>query len=193
MRKLTILLDLDDVLNNQNELWIQELNVRYRRGVRYEDITGWDMGRFFPRLSARQLYAPAISGELVDKMKPTPGSQDYTWKWYSAGHNLIVVTATSSQDIDKKIAWLYKNFKWFDMKNLISTQRKQLIKGDILIDDGLHNLQRDNQLGIEPQYVKVCMDRPWNRSANLLDGIHRVHNFEEADGIVQLLAKKRGT
>lgn len=193
MKKLTMLLDLDDVLNNQNELWISELNVKHNRNVKLENITEWDMSNFYPGISKIDLYEPVCSGRLVHQMRPTPGSVDYTYRWYSAGHDLLIATSTSVDNIAMKVKWLYKYFKWFDEKNLIVTHHKQLLRGDIAVDDGIHNLLPDNLTGIEPQYVGLCMDRPWNRSFDCLQhGIHRAHNFKEIDDVVQILARKKG-
>lgn len=192
MRKLIILLDLDDVLNNQNELWLAELNRLYNKNVKPEDIRSWDITKAFPALTESQIYEPVTSGRLVWKMTAPHDAVEYTNCWHNNGHTLFIVTATHTSNADAKVQWLYRNYPWFNEDRLIITRYKQLIMGDVLIDDGLHNLQRDKDIGTEPQYVKVCMDQPWNRrSSNLLEGIHRVHSFAEADGIVQLLSRRR--
>jgi hypothetical protein len=40
MRKLTILVDMDDVLNNLIERWVEELNILSGTSVAYEDKAG---------------------------------------------------------------------------------------------------------------------------------------------------------
>lgn len=193
MKKLTILLDLDDVLNNQDELWVAELNARHNRSVRLEDITDWDISKFYPGVCKIDLYEPVCSGRFVPQMRPTPGSVDYTYRWYSAGHNLMIATSTSTDNIEMKVKWLYRHFRWFDEKNLIVTHHKQLLRGDILVDDGIHNLLPDKLTGTVPQYVKLCMDRPWNRSFDCLKhGLHRIRSFEEIDCVIQILSRKKG-
>lgn len=193
MRKLTILLDLDDVLNNQDELWVTELNAKHKRSVKLENITEWDISKFYPGVCKTMLFDPVLSGRLVPQMSPATGSVDYTWRWHSAGHNLMVATSTSVENMAEKVKWLYKHFKWFDEKNLIVTHHKQLLRGDVLVDDGIHNLLPDELTDAAPQYVKLCMDRPWNRNFDcLIHGIHRVHSFKEVDGVIQILARKKG-
>lgn len=190
-RKLTILLDLDDVLNNQDELWVDELNRKFRRNVKLDTITDWDISKYYPGVDKIGLYEPVASGRLVSLMTPIQGSAEYTWRWYSAGHNILIATSTGAENVYEKVKWLYKHFKWFDEKNMIITHHKQLLRGDILVDDGVHNLLPDKMTGAEPQYVKLCMDRPWNRSFDCLKhGIHRVHSFEEIDRAIQVLARK---
>lgn len=64
--------------------------------------------------------------------------------------------------------------------HVIVTNNKSLIKGDILVDDGLYNLY-------EGSYLKVLLDKPWNRNVDkskLTDIVHRVYNWDE---IVRLI------
>lgn len=62
---------------------------------------------------------------------------------------------------------------------------KSLVNGDILVDDGLHNLY-------EGSYIKVLFDKPWNRNVDkskLTDIIHRVHDWDEIVGLVEDLCR----
>lgn len=188
MRKLIILLDLDDVLNDQNMLWINQLNARYGFKVKYEDITDWNMSKFYPGLTSKELYSPVLNPSLVRHMSPETGSAKITREWHNRGHTLIITTATSTKNVDAKCRWLKRHYDWFTYDRLILTHKKQLVCGDILIDDGVHNLLPDKETGIEPRYVKVCFDRPWNRSFDCIKhGIHRVHSFAEIDKIIRQL------
>lgn len=47
MRKLQILCDIDDVLNNLTVWWTLWLDANYHLNVSYEDITEWDMTKFY--------------------------------------------------------------------------------------------------------------------------------------------------
>lgn len=193
MGKLTILLDLDDVLNNQNELWIHELNRLYNRTVKYEDITAWEMEQFYPGIEGRHLAEPLFSDRLLSAMRPSREAVEYTWRWYCAGHHLVVVTATSLRNASSKVQWLYRNYRWFDERNFIITQKKQLIDGDILIDDGFHNFIADPQSGRIPAYTGICLDRPWNRGFDCLQyGVHRAKRFQDIDEAVELLSEVKG-
>lgn len=63
---------------------------------------------------------------------------------------------------------------------------ERMIKGDILIDDGVHNL-----LGGE--YTGVLMDAPHNADFHNEDvGIVRVHSWDEIYKVVEEIAKKGG-
>lgn len=191
MRKLVILLDLDDVLNNQNELWLAELNRLYNKNVKPEDIRSWDIPVAFPALNENQIYEPVTSGRLVWQMTAPRDAVEYTNCWHNNGHTLFVVTATHTRNADVKMQWLYRNYPWFNEDRLIITQHKQLIMGDVLIDDGLHNLLPNEHIGIKPSYAKICLYKPWNRTDWLLThGIYGVSNFAGADHIIRELEKR---
>ena len=74
-------------------------------------------------------------------------------------HEVYIVTANTSYNCgvcDDKIDFIKKFLPFFPIKNVIFINNKSLLNLDILIDDGLHNLE--NFKGI-----KVVFDRPWNQ------------------------------
>lgn len=187
MKKLTILLDMDDVLNNQNEVWVDTLNHRYGRNVTAEDITGWDMRLAFPGLNDEELYGPAYRGELVQYMMAPEDAVTYTKMWHANGHDLYVVTSTSVENADSKTQWLFRNYPWFDRDCFIMCHHKNLIFGDILVDDALHNLKDMKWMGANQNCVCICMDKPWNRCSE--NEFVRAKSFADIDAIVQKLEK----
>lgn len=187
MKSLTILLDLDDVLNNQNEVWVNALNQRYGRNVSVEDITDWDMRLAFPGLKDDDLYGPAYKGELVQNMKAPLDAVTYTNIWYANGHELYVVTSTSAENAEAKIQWLLKNYRWFDRDRFIMCHHKNLIFGDILVDDAIHNLKAMKWKGANPNCICACMDKPWNRCSE--NEFVRAESFADIDTVVQELEK----
>ena len=57
-----------------------------------------------------------------------------------------------------------------------------MIRGDVLIDDGIHNLEGGD-------YVKILMTAPHNRNYDAeANGMIRVHNWEEIEEILSQLA-----
>lgn len=51
MKKLTILFDADDTVENLSDCWIAMLNERYGTSVTPEDVHGWDISLAFPTLT----------------------------------------------------------------------------------------------------------------------------------------------
>ena len=66
---------------------------------------------------------------------------------------------------------------------MIVTNKKQLVRGDVLIDDGVHNL-------IGGEYYKILVDAPYNRAFDAEShGIRRVRGWDEIIAIIDELNK----
>ena len=69
MKKLTILIDMDDTLEDLLGAWVSYLNTQYGTNVHKEDIRQWDISVAFPSLSKTQVYEPI----LLDEDRPAKG------------------------------------------------------------------------------------------------------------------------
>lgn len=48
MKKLTILFDADDVVEDCTRVWVSLINEHYGTKTRYEDLRDWDVSLGFP-------------------------------------------------------------------------------------------------------------------------------------------------
>ena len=64
MRHLTILVDMDDTIENLAEAWVAYLNARHQTSTDLSDITDWDISKAFPTLTKEQVYAPLLEDAL---------------------------------------------------------------------------------------------------------------------------------
>ena len=96
---------------------------------------------------------------------------------YEKGHDLVVVTAVpanSRQCAWEKIEWVEHYLPFIGYDNFVATRRKSVVNGDLLFDDGPHNLREFTG--------KTCaMDAPYNRKAH---ADYRVHNWSEFKDLV---------
>ena len=60
MKKLTILFDADDTVENLSDCWIAMLNERYGTSVTPEDVHGWDISLAFPTLTKEQVFGVSL-------------------------------------------------------------------------------------------------------------------------------------
>ena len=150
MKKLTILFDADDTVENLSDCWIAMLNERYGTSVTPEDVHGWDISLAFPTLTKEQVFGVLHDDELWRRITPIPGSIEVLQKLYDEGHQLYMVTACN----------------------------KQMVRGDVLIDDAPHNL-------VGGEYAKILFDRPHNRSFDhVAHDALRVNTWEEIDQVI---------
>lgn len=181
MKSLTILIDMDDVLEDLVGCWIAELNAQHGTSVEMEDITEWRIANFFPTLTVEELYAPLFDPQMWGKLQAIPGAAENVKRLIDDGHTVRVVTATHYGTVLPKMErflYLYPFLKW---KNVIIASDKSMILGDVMIDDGVHNLENTS-------CAKILFDRPHNRSYDAeANGMVRVRTWDEIYDVISEL------
>lgn len=182
---MTILVDMDDVLEQLVKGWVEYLNERYGIHASPDDITEWNMERNFPTLTAEQVYGAIHEDDLWDHVYPMPGAVEALEKLIREGHQVYVVTATEYQSLRAKMEKvLFRYFPYLSWRQVIITQNKHMIKGDVLIDDGPHNLQGG-------EYKKILFHATHNSAFDEHTvGAIRVYNWQETYDEVQRIARE---
>ncbi|MBO6014090.1 MAG: hypothetical protein J6P48_01345 [Oscillospiraceae bacterium] len=171
---MTILVDMDDVLEQLVEGMLRYVNARYGTTVSPEDITEWNLAKAFPALTREMVYSPEYDEDFWKTVEPMPGADRILRKLLDEGHEIYVVTATEYETLKQKMEdLLFRWFPYLDWSHVIIAANKQMIRGDVLIDDGPHNLTGK---GIR----KILFDRPHNRSFDEKSvGAVRVKDWDE--------------
>lgn len=184
-RKLTILIDMDDTIENLIVCWIKKLNERYGTTVQYSDVICWDMAKIFPTLTKDQIFEPLFDETFWDEVQPIEGSVEYIQKLIDDGHSVYIVTNSHYNTLKPKMEKvLLRYFPFISWRNVIIASNKQMIMGDILIDDAIHNLTGG-------EYIKFLMDAPHNHSFNAEEnGMTRVHSWKEIYDLINNIIKE---
>lgn len=171
---MKILVDMDDVLENLSEAWIGYLNNEYGTDVDRDTVRDWDMRLSFPDLTPAQIYAPLYDDEFWLTVRPIPGAAEALEKIIADGHEVYVVTASNYTTIKTKMEEvLFKYYPFLDWRNVIVAYNKQMIRGDVMIDDGPHNL-------VGGDYGKILLDAPHNRNFDEKSyGVFRAKNWDD--------------
>lgn len=176
---MIILIDMDDTIEQLLKAWLKVANDRYGYTVRYEDVASWDLTEPYSGLTREQVYSIPDEPGFWGAVEPIEGAAEAIRRLMDAGHEVYIVTATTYRSVPEKMDDLL--FRWFPFitwEQVIITNRKQLIKGDVLIDDGIHNLEGGD-------YLKILMTAPYNRNYDAEgNGMIRVNNWEEAEAVV---------
>lgn len=184
-----ILCDMDDVLNNLTNVWLDALNTKYHgtrgyRIVRIEDIREFDICKYFPTLTVEQVFEPLDNPAIYEKLTPPPGSVRALKKWMDQGHDVRISTATYYLALRPKFVAFQRDFPFFRWEKhviVVPKEEKQYIRGDIAIDDYHGNL-------IGGQSKGVLVNRPWNVSFNEQEhGIIRAYNWDDVERDVDKL------
>lgn len=184
-RKFTILIDMDDTIEDLLGSWVEALNRKHGTSVHADDITDWDLTRFFPTLDRYEVFAPVFEDEFWGTVKPKKDAARYIKKLKDDGHTIYICTNSNYKTLKAKMdKVLFRYFDFLSWNDVIITNRKQLINADFLIDDAVHNL-------IGGKYKGILMDAPHNRDFNENEQqIIRVKSWEEIYELINRLTQE---
>lgn len=153
---ITVLIDIDDVIGDLLGAWCEWLNTTYVLDVKPDDITDWDISKFFPTLSKEQIFYPLHTELFWKDVKPKRGAVHYVKKLVTGGFKVFLCTTTDYKNVKPKFEYFVKvYFPFISWQQVIITSKKQMIKADFLVDDNIKNLQ-------DGDYVKILMSAPHN-------------------------------
>lgn len=182
MKKLTILIDMDDVLEELTETWISEINRKFGTSVKSSDVVSWDIAQYFPSLSKNQVFSPLHDPEFWNKLHTTKYAYDVVKQLIADGHKIRIVTASHPKTIVPKIDFLLKEFPYLKWNDVIIAHDKSLVSGDVMIDDGVHNL-------VNSPCRKLLFHRYHNQSYDAeANGMTRVFGWKEIYQIIKNMA-----
>ena len=177
---------MDDTIEHLSSAWIEYLNKRHSKSVNREDVNDWNLSLFYPDLLPEEVYAPLDEDDFWKTVMPIDGASEKIQKLINDGHDIYIVTSSSYKTLKSKMEnVLFKYFETIDWNHVIVCYNKQMIKGDVLIDDGIHNL-------VGGDYAKILMDAPYNRNIDdRLYGINRVYNWDEVYNLITSLNDRK--
>lgn len=176
---VTLLVDADDTIENLLPAWVAELNKISAKKVSPDDITEWDISRFFPELTPDEVFGILRSPEFWKKVTPKKDAKKFLKRLYDRGCEIFVCTNSNYETIKEKYEFVIKkHFPFIDWDHVIVCKEKQMINADFLIDDAPHNL-------VGGTYHKILFSAPHNKKYDAEgNGIKRVNNWEEIYDIV---------
>ena len=131
------------------------------------------------------MYAPLFEDDFWDCVKPIDGASETLQKLIADGHKVLIVTTSNYHTLASKMERvLFKYFPFLTWNDVIITSHKQLVNGDVLIDDGTHNLEGGN-------YFKILMTAQHNKKYDAeANGMFRVETWAEVYSAITLLAEE---
>lgn len=177
---ITILVDIDDTIEDLVGAWCTWLNDKHGTTTKPEDITDWDIKRFFRKLTTVQIFAPLLEEEFWETVKPREDARQYLRYLYDQKYNIYLCTSTTYQNVKMKHEKIVQRyFPFINWRHVIITYRKTMLKADYLIDDGIHNLEGGS-------YTKILMSAHHNESYDAeANGMFRVSNWSEVVDIIE--------
>lgn len=152
---MRIFIDVDGVLAKTSEKAIALYNKEHSQTVSVDDLIFWEYEKC-PKLKAEasEMFLREGFFKDIDLME---GAQEMVRALSKMGHDLIIATAVYQNGYVDRHEWLSKWFPEIPEKNYIFGTRKDLLAGDVILDDKVSNL-----IGGSTTF-SVLLDRPWNQ------------------------------
>lgn len=180
---MRFLLDCDGVLGAFPEEVVRFCNLYGRKracqDITDDDLTPWTIQDVVDHDILKSLGCEELQSRLDQHMIDTDfcrhmpvyrGAQAFVERLRGIGEVVIVTssyTAVPNWDAARR-AWLAEHFL-IPKLNVVFTSRKELVRGDYLIDDYTKNCESFGD-------GALCFDRPWNRA---FEG-KRIHSYADA-------------
>lgn len=177
-RRPVVVLDYDDVLFDFLGAVLDKYNKITKENIKKKQVRNWDLSTvgdihvFMDIIRDAQLW-----NELEEKdnsMRIVQGLiNDGRW-------NVLICTACSSLDeYQVKVQTIEKRLPSFDIAKIVNITDKHLIRGDILIDDKIENLDK-----CSPYMECILMDMPHNQECKKYK---RISNLQSLPQILEEL------
>ena len=166
-KPLVVMVDCDDVLMPCIELAMQIQNKKYKFDppMVLDEITKWSPAGVRSDCILECFQKPAF----FRKQRPYPGAQEFIRKLCERTE-VYVCTAVPICAMSIRAEMIKKFFPEIPEDHIIIGKDKSVIKADVHLDDGPHNI-----LDSTAEYP-VVMRRPWNQD---LSGILSVNTYDE--------------
>lgn len=183
MKKKRIAIDVDWVMAKLLHKWLEYYNILFDEELTTEDILEWSIVDFVKpeaeEVMLNILNLPDFYRDLAIRSTAAESIKELD-KYYEI---LIVTDYFTKESFKAKYDWLREHLPFIKRENLVFTGNKSLILADYLIDDGVHNLETFQGVGI-------LYDAPYNREETRFK---RVHSWGEiTDYFVDLYKKEHG-
>lgn len=173
--RLQIGLDVDDILYDCNAYALERLNREERMDppLRIYDIRSWGEGNSPADRRIRYFSDPDfVAGQPI-----LPGAQEFVQKLCEVAE-VFFVSAVPPACMSARALRLRADFPEVPAENILLGTRKDLVRLDMLLDDGAHNISNT------PATYPVLFRKPWNMH---LSGLLSVNTYDDFLHLVEIL------
>ena len=178
---MIVAIDVDGVIADLMQVVLAQYNGDYKDSLVKDDIRAWDVSLFVKSECGKKIFSYFEDPHIYDDVKPINESLLGITNIRQMGNRVIFATTSANGTHGAKLAWLSIFGYLSDRKDYIECADKSLIRADVLIDDGIHNLL------VFPG-ERVIFTQPWNKSMSV-SGSWRANNWEEVVEIIGAINK----
>lgn len=175
--RLSVALDIDDVLMSCTEYALQLANEKYKFDppLKLEEVNGW--GKQNKRTDV--MFEFFDSEEFYRTQPVLPGAKEFVEK-LTQMTEVFVSTAIPPKFMGIRAEQILREFPQIPQDHIYMGSRKDKIHVDMLFDDAMHNVLHSNAR------YPILMRRPWNQEAT---GLLAVNTYDEFLQLVEVIAE----
>lgn len=177
---MTILIDIDNCINNFSQVLLRYCNQYYNTEYLIENVTTYD---WFDKTFDNP-WPLVRSSNFWDEVEVNAAAVYAINRMLLDNHKIYLVSASKiTSELHHKVACTLKPFEGkLTENNIIITQNKSIVNGDVLIDDYMRHLN-------EFPNTTICYAQPWNK---LYNGIYRTHSWMRIEEIIYQIKTLKG-
>lgn len=182
-RRARLLVDLDSVTALLTPKWFRAIRNRFGDGPDPDQPAPvWDIWRLSS--AGHAVYDILREPGFFRDLPLVPGAREVIWRLHRRGHEIVWVTHAEEWNFADKLAWVEEHFPFVPRVNFVATLRKELVEGDVLLDDAPHVIEAALRAG----RMVVAMDYPYNRHLPC----PRVSGWYEFEAVLPMLLGRGG-
>ena len=169
-RSLRILCDMDSIIVNMSQKWIDLYNKDHNEKMTMDDVKNWDMAHNVK--IGEKIYEYLYSHEFFLNVDPIEGALEALQTFQKEGHHLVIASAPSwpGNSASDKLSWLKKHAPFINKRDVMLGHNKYMLKGDVLIDDSPDNIE--SYFKHWPQADIMTIAYPYNASVAGLTSVY---------------------
>ena len=177
---MIINLDVDGVIRDIAHTVLQIYKEFHdsRSTVTEEDIKQHNLTTFLPLIKSSEDFFVNHHEQIFYNAKPYNGAKNLVVALKDRNHTINIVTSQYKGTEISTLEWLLEHNIEYD--SIIFTNNKNIVEGDLLIDDNIKNLSECNKK------YKICFARPWNTEYSGL----RVDSYKGCLDLVKYISNK---
>lgn len=179
-KRPTVMIDWDDVIVETIPHLLEYYNKMTDQNIQVADIQDWDLSKHCNMHIVQSIFHdPDFWRTIPEKDEAFSVIQGII---NDARYDIFICTACQTkQEFDVKYDVLQKHIPGFNMAKIISIKDKAKFRAELIVDDGLHNLDACAPFGMHC----VVMDMPHNQRAPR--EYIRIHSLKELPSILEEL------
>lgn len=142
MKRLRILVDMDNIVVDLTQKWLDQYNKDHNDNVTIDDLKTWHIAHHV-KVPQSVMHGYLYSDRFFLDVEPMEGAIEALEELHSMKHHVCILSAPShpGNSATDKITWIKDHMSWFNKRDIFLGHHKHFVKGDWFVDDSPDNIR----------------------------------------------------